>query len=204
MFIIQNNNTSHPKDETIMVKCLAQGHKRRDQPGRDSNPHSDNTRTWMQPWMQRTRPLGHDPPPYVYVIHKPLLVILTNIKHTRYNVDDGINHPLKYFFLRCYRLNKINECWNKYEQSNCIFTIFSSTKRWNSVVVETVFETSHLCWNNETIRFKSSLTSIIIESTYLTLNMNKILGCFKVQVGWKKSILWGNWVSKRSHRDPDH
>ena len=57
-----------------------------------------------------------------------------------------------------------------------------------SVVVETVSETSHLCWNNETIRFKSSLTSIIIESTctYLTLNMNKILGCFKVQVGWKK------------------
>ena len=27
--------------------------------------------------------------------------------------------------------------------------------------------------------FKSSLTSIIIESTYLTLNMNKILGCFE-------------------------
>ena len=37
---------SHPKDEAIMVKCLAQGHKRRDRPGRDSNPHSDNTRTW--------------------------------------------------------------------------------------------------------------------------------------------------------------
>ena len=26
---------SHPKDEAIMVKCLAQGHKRRDWPGRD-------------------------------------------------------------------------------------------------------------------------------------------------------------------------
>ena len=25
--------TSHPKDESIMVKCLAQGHKRRDRPG---------------------------------------------------------------------------------------------------------------------------------------------------------------------------
>ena len=37
--------TSHPKDEAIMVKCLAQGHKRRDRPGRDSNPHSGNTRT---------------------------------------------------------------------------------------------------------------------------------------------------------------
>ena len=37
--------TSHPKDEAIMVKCLAQGHKRRDRPGRDSNPHSDNART---------------------------------------------------------------------------------------------------------------------------------------------------------------
>ena len=57
-----------------------------------------------------------------------------------------------------------------------------------SVVVETVSETSHLCWNNETIRFKSSLTSIIIESTYLTLNMNKIWGCFKVQVGWKNAF----------------
>ena len=41
-----------------MVKCLAQGHKRRDRPGRDSNPHSDNTSTWVQ----CTRPLGHDTP----------------------------------------------------------------------------------------------------------------------------------------------
>ena len=37
--------TSHSKDEAIMVKCLAQGHKSQDRPGRDSNPHSDNTRT---------------------------------------------------------------------------------------------------------------------------------------------------------------
>ena len=76
----------------------------------------------------------------------------------------------------------------------------------DSVVVETFSETSHLhvCWNNETIRFKSSLTSIIIESTYLTLNMNKIWGCFKVQVGWKNAFYGGNWVSKRSRRDPDH
>ena len=36
-----------------MVKCLAQGHKRRDW---DLNPHSDNARTWVQ----CTRPLGHD------------------------------------------------------------------------------------------------------------------------------------------------
>ena len=50
--------TSHPKDEAIMVKCLAQGHKCRDRPGRDSNPHSGNTRTWVQ----CTRPLGHDTP----------------------------------------------------------------------------------------------------------------------------------------------
>ena len=28
-----------------MVKCLAQGHKRRNRPGRDSNLHSDNTIT---------------------------------------------------------------------------------------------------------------------------------------------------------------
>ena len=38
--------TSHPKDEAIMVKCLAQGHKCHD---RDSNPHSAaNTRTWVR------------------------------------------------------------------------------------------------------------------------------------------------------------
>ena len=61
-------------------------------------------------------------------------------------------------------------------------------------------ETSHLCWNNETIRFKSSLTSIIIESTYLTLNMNKIWGCFKVQVGWKNWFYGETGVSKRSRK----
>ena len=37
--------TSHPKDEAIMVKCLAQGHKRRNRTGRYSNPHSDNIRS---------------------------------------------------------------------------------------------------------------------------------------------------------------
>ena len=31
--------TSHPKDEAIMVKCLAQGHKRCDRPGRDHRTH---------------------------------------------------------------------------------------------------------------------------------------------------------------------
>ena len=48
--------TSHPKEEAIMDKCLAWGHKRHDQPGRDSNPHPDATRTWVR----CTRPLGHD------------------------------------------------------------------------------------------------------------------------------------------------
>ena len=66
-----------------------------------------------------------------------------------------------------------------------------------SVVVETVSETSHLCWNNETIRFKSSLTSIIIESTYLTLNMNTSWGCFKVQVGWKNAFYGETGSRKR-------
>ena len=54
--------TSHPKDEAIMVKCLAQGHKCRDRPGRDSNPHSGNTRTWVQ----CTRPLGHNTPNWLW------------------------------------------------------------------------------------------------------------------------------------------
>ena len=74
--------TSHPKDEAIMVKCHAQGHKRRDWPGRDSYPHSGNTRTWVQ----CTGPLGHDT---LYTgcfnkkviriegVHMPMLFILT-------------------------------------------------------------------------------------------------------------------------------
>ena len=75
----------------------------------------------------------------------------------------------------------------------CACALRTSLAGWDSshptsVVVETISETSHLCWNNETTRFKSSLTSIIIESTYLTSNMNKILGCFKVQVGWKNAF----------------
>ena len=50
--------TSHPKDEAIMVKCLAQGPKHHDRPGWDSNPYSDNTRTWVQ----CARPPGHYTP----------------------------------------------------------------------------------------------------------------------------------------------
>ena len=65
--------TSHPKDEAIMVKCLAQGHKRRDRPGWDSNSHSGNTRTWVQ----CTRPLGH------------------NSSHYFHNVDNWLNKMLK-------------------------------------------------------------------------------------------------------------
>ena len=77
--------------------------------------------------------------------------------------------------------------WSHFTPITDIVTLMNHVLT-NSVVVETVSETSHLCWNNETIRFKSSLTSIIIESTYLTLNMNKIWGCFKVQVGWKNAF----------------
>ena len=50
--------TTHPKDEAIEVKCLSQEHKRRNRPGWDTNPHSGNTRTWVQ----CTKPLGHDTP----------------------------------------------------------------------------------------------------------------------------------------------
>ena len=50
-------------------------------------------------------------------------------------VDDGVEHPLKYFCLRCYRSGKISEImfkmyfcnpyteiprWNEYKQSVCI------------------------------------------------------------------------------------
>ena len=40
--------TSHPKDEAIMVKCLAQGHKRRDRLGWDSNPLDRSATTLHQ------------------------------------------------------------------------------------------------------------------------------------------------------------
>ena len=67
--------TSHPKDEAIMVKCLAQGHKRHDRPGRASNPHSDNTRTWVQ----CTRPLGQNTPHahVMWKLNQPLFLRLT-------------------------------------------------------------------------------------------------------------------------------
>ena len=127
----------------------------------------------------------------------------------------GIRHLLNVNNLTMYTSTVIpGECttwsWDKplVKAHTAIRSTMHEKRPRTSVVVETVSETSHLCWNNETIRFKSSLTSIIIESTYLTLNMNKTWGCFEVQVGWKKCILWGNWVSKmvsnRSRRDPDH
>ena len=40
-----------------MVKCLAQGHKRR---GRDSNPHSDDSAIRTQ--IRCTKPLDHGTP----------------------------------------------------------------------------------------------------------------------------------------------
>ena len=46
--------TSHPKDEAIMVKCLAQGHKCRYRESKPTFWFSDNTRTWVR----CTRPLG--------------------------------------------------------------------------------------------------------------------------------------------------
>ena len=49
-----NGLTFRSKDKSI--KCLPQGYKGQDWPGRDSNPHVDNTRTWVR----CTRPLGHD------------------------------------------------------------------------------------------------------------------------------------------------
>ena len=41
----------------------------------------------------------------------------------------------------------------------------------------------HNCWCCSRDRIRDLATSIITESTYLTLNMIKIWGCFKVQVG---------------------
>ena len=41
--LVHNGLMSHPKDEAIIVKCLAQGHKGCNWPGQDSNPqHQSN------------------------------------------------------------------------------------------------------------------------------------------------------------------
>ena len=87
--------TSHPKDEAIMVECLAQGHKRRDRPGRIWTHYSDNTRTWVQ----CTWPLGHDTPliidviPEVYYIHvyrHRLLIVPVRLADWSYWVRVGV------------------------------------------------------------------------------------------------------------------
>ena len=75
--------TSHPKDKAIMVKCLDQGHKRRDQSGRDSNSHSGNTRTWVQ----CTRPLGHNTPVHVVTFYHVQNIKNSYITRTCTNVQ---------------------------------------------------------------------------------------------------------------------
>ena len=76
--------TSHPKDEAIMVKCLAQRHKRRDRPGRDSNPHSGNTRTWVK----CTRPLGHNTP--LFKIRRQWLICFGYIQNYEWVVTSSV------------------------------------------------------------------------------------------------------------------
>ena len=44
-YVHYTTHRTYSKDEAIMVKCLAQGHKHRDRPGQDSNPHYNNIRT---------------------------------------------------------------------------------------------------------------------------------------------------------------
>ena len=83
---LQYSFTSHPKDEAIMVKCLAQEHKRRDRPGRDSKPHSDNTRTWVQ----CTTPLGHDTPRHTYKNYQKLLLSSIFIFHVYSNMEVNV------------------------------------------------------------------------------------------------------------------
>ena len=79
--------TSYPKDEAIMVKCIAQGHKRRDRLGRDSNSHSGNTRTWVQ----CTRPLGHNTPWLWLWCHVRILCIAhLNSKQSQHTVLENI------------------------------------------------------------------------------------------------------------------
>ena len=57
-FFYVHYTTHGTYSSTIMVNGLAQGHKHRDRPGQDSNPHYNNIGTWVQ----STRPLGHDTP----------------------------------------------------------------------------------------------------------------------------------------------
>ena len=88
--------TSHPKDEAIMVKCLAQGRKRRDRPGRDSNSHSGNTRTWVQ----CTRPLGHNTqlcPNFTCPSHFLVVLKKVNINLLCWHHTDIILNVFAYF-----------------------------------------------------------------------------------------------------------
>ena len=42
---------SHPKDEAIMVKCLAQGHRRRDRPELESNARDRSATTFPEHFL---------------------------------------------------------------------------------------------------------------------------------------------------------
>ena len=101
-------------DEAIMVKGLAQGHKRRDQSGWDSNPHPDNTGTWIQ----YTRPLGHGTPYWIqttYFICAILLKVSLSQGHiwscNKVYQENMNSYSLLTFSVRQERKNTDNKCY---------------------------------------------------------------------------------------------
>ena len=86
--------TAYLKDEAILVKCLAQGHKHRDQPCRDLNPHSDQN---LSPMHYTARP--QHSLSYMYVTQSGLrktetyMIYMYDSDFTYVNQDDdsGLN-----------------------------------------------------------------------------------------------------------------
>ena len=98
------------RTKQLWLKCLAQGHKRRDRPGRDSNPHSGNTRTWVQ----FTRPLGHNTPTFWLIWIQDVCMMYCDQYEartrcdlpSRWKVPFLVESCLKSFFFFCRKLRQ--------------------------------------------------------------------------------------------------
>ena len=101
-------------------KCLAQGHKCRQRPGWYSNPHSDNTSTWVQ----CSRPLVHDTSQWTsFCWFLPRPVPLTyqprNFKDGFISIVTMSLISLRYTICLTGRWSIIGRCVGDCQQSSC-------------------------------------------------------------------------------------